>query len=326
MTEAPLAPPPRAEEAPGRFAELRLGRTRLAAHPLALLFPLALGKLGAPGDARALLIALCAHEGAHLVAARLLGIRVNALRLMPIGGALDLGNPYALGAGRLFAAAAAGPLGNLLAILALSTLSQLGALPASALLPHLRVNLSLMLFNLLPALPLDGGRMLFALLSPRLGPSRAAGIGLGAGRALAAALVALALLGWRATRRLNLTPVLAAVFLLAAGPGELRALTDTRVQALLNALRPLCKPVPARLFAVGADCDVRTALRAATPDAVALYAVFDGGRFLGLADERSLLTALAEGGDARAGGAVLPMARRPGPKPPRAAAVRAHFG
>ena len=275
--------------------ELRLGRTRLCLHPLTLLLPPLAMRLGLPGEARALLLGLAVHEGAHLLAARLLGVRVKRLTLLPFGGTMDVGNPYAMAPGRLFALALAGPLGNLAAILAAAGLAQAGLVGGEGFLRTLEANLSLLLFNLLPALPLDGGRMLFALLSPRLGRPRAARAGVFAGYAVAALLAVLALLGWRQAGRLNLSPLIAAAFLVAAAPRELRALTDTRVETLLNALRPAGAPVEARVVAVGSDCPVRDALRAASPDAVTLYAVYDGLRLTALSDDRQLLSAAAGG-------------------------------
>ena len=275
--------------------ELRLGGTALRLHPLTLLLPPLAARLGLPGEVKALLAGLALHEASHLLAAKLLGVRVNALTLLPFGGVLDVGNPYALAPGRLFALALAGPLGNLAAILVAAGLAQAGRLSPAGFRAALNGNLPLMLFNLLPALPLDGGRMLFALLSPRLGRARAARLGAAAGYAAAGLLSLLALLGWRQTGRLNLSPVFAAVFLAASAPGERRALADTRAQALLNALRPAGAPVPARLVAVGGDCTVREALRAAAPDAATIYAVYDGLALAALADDRRLLSAAAEG-------------------------------
>ena len=278
-----------------RTLELRLGGTRLRLHPLALLMPLLALRLGPPGDTAALLAALLCHETAHLAAAKLLHVRVNALTLFPFGGSMDIGNPYALSPGRLFAVALAGPLGNLLAVLAASALAQAGWLGPRPFLDALGANLTLMLFNLLPALPLDGGRMLYALLAPKLGRNRAARIGELAGYGVAAALAALSLLGWRRTGRLNLSPLFAGAFLLAAGPGERRALADTRARALLNALKPVGAPVPARVVAVGGGCAVREALACAAPDAATIYAIYDGPRLAGLTDDRQLITLAAEG-------------------------------
>ena len=55
----------------------------------------------------------------------------------------------------------------------------------------LQANLILMLFNLLPALPLDGGRTLYALLSPVIGRERAVETGILMGRILAGLMLAL---------------------------------------------------------------------------------------------------------------------------------------
>lgn len=281
---------------------LSIGRTRVRAHPLALMFPLAAVLLGAGTDAAALLIALIVHEGAHLLAARGLGVSVAQLRLMPFGGAISMENPYALAPARLLAVAAAGPVGSALALLAAAALAHWRALPPEFALALMRVNLTLLLFNLLPALPLDGGRMLYALLSPRLGQRRALDIGLWAGRAVAAWLTLGAILGAARSGRLNLSFLFAAVFMLSSARDERRALSDTRVEAVLGAMKPVRAPIPARLWAVGADCDLRAALRAARPDALTLYAVYDDSRLTSFTDDRRLLeAALARGPGIRVG-------------------------
>lgn len=269
-------------------------RLRVRAHPLALLFPLASAMLGERGDALALIVALAAHEGAHLLAARALGVGVRGLRLMPFGGAIAVDNLYALAPRRLFWVAAAGPAGSALALIASAALAHWGALSPALSVALLRVNLVLTAFNLLPALPLDGGRMLYALLFPRLGRERAVRVGIAAGRATAAALLVaaagMALLGGR----FNLSFALAAVFLLASADDERRSLSGARLQTVLNALRPMDRPVPARIWAVSADCSLRDALRASRPDALTLYAVYRGSRLSSFTDDRRLLEAALE--------------------------------
>ena len=270
---------------------LKLGRTRLRAHPLMLLFPLAMAALGVRGDGAALLAALACHEASHLLAARLLRVGVGQLRLMPFGGAIEMENPYALSPGQLLGVAAAGPLGSLAALVCGAALAHWGVLPPPMALSLIRTNLVLMLFNLLPALPLDGGRMLVALLSGRLGRDRAAEIGIALGRALAVALLALAAWTWLARGRLNLSLALCAIFLLASAPDERRALSGVSLRTMLNELTPLGDPIPARVCAVSEKCPVRIALRAADPRALTLYAVYSGDRLTGFVDDRRLLAA-----------------------------------
>ena len=69
-----------------------------------------------------------------------------------------------------------------------------------------------MLFNLLPALPLDGGRVLCALLSPHWGTERAVRVGVWIGRALAG-LMALAAVWGLFKGRINLTLAFGALYL-----------------------------------------------------------------------------------------------------------------
>ena len=153
-----------------------------------------------------------------------------------------------------------------------------------------------MLFNLLPALPLDGGRMLWAVLSERLGRERAVSVGLLAGRVVAALLLALAVLQAIAARRLNLSPAFAAIFILASAGDERDALSDAQLRACLGELRPIRTPVPARLWAVGGDCPARRALRVARADAITVYAVYENSRLTSLTDDRRLLQAILERG------------------------------
>ncbi len=286
---------------------LSIGRTRLDAHPLTLLYALAALMLGAREDAAALALGLAVHEAAHLLAARGLGVGVSGLRLMPFGGAIHMDNPYALPPSKLLLVAAAGPAANLLAIFAGASLAHWGLLEAGFALALARVNATLMLFNLIPALPLDGGRMLYALLYPRLGRERAAELGIWIGRGAAATLLGLAVCSAVALGQLNLSPVLAAVFMLASASGEREALSGARLGTVLSELKPLSRPVPARVYAVGGDCGAREALRVARPDALTLYAVYDGSRLSSFTDDRRLLELVLEGRD------EIPSTARPHP-------------
>ena len=283
---------------------LTVGRTKLLAHPLALLMPVLALALGAGSEALALTIGLAVHEAAHLLAARALGVGVSQLRLMPFGGAISLENPYAIAPGKLLAVAAAGPAGSLLCLILSAALAHWRALSPGLSLALIQANLVLMLFNLVPALPLDGGRMLYALLCERLGRAKAAELGILLGRITAAMLAGLALAMAILHRRVNLSLLFAAAFLLASAGDERRALSGADLRALLGTLKPVAQPMPARMVAVGEDCAARAALRAARADALTLYAVYSGSRLVRLTDDRRLLEALIAGGaDARVGDA-----------------------
>jgi Zn-dependent protease len=134
------------------------------------------------------------HELGHALTARRFGIGTEDITLYPIGGVARLQRmPRAPGAELLIALA--GPAVNLVIALALTAVQMLGLIgspsPWSPSLLGLFVddliliNVGLALFNLIPAFPMDGGRVLRALLSGWIGRERATFIAAGIGRGLA---------------------------------------------------------------------------------------------------------------------------------------------
>ena len=83
--------------------------------------------------------------------------------------------------GVLCLVALCGPLTNGLLACLSAALGWWGALPGEIVCLAVFTNLCLMAFNLLPALPLDGGRILCALLPPAAREGRAMGRAAGAG-------------------------------------------------------------------------------------------------------------------------------------------------
>lgn len=105
------------------------------------------------------LAACVLHEMGHVAAAAVFGGRVEKLSLTAVGAELRMAYPVPLSYGRDSLVAMAGPAANLLfGVLALA----LGWALAAAL------TLTVGLFNLLPILPLDGGRVVYGLLAGRL--------------------------------------------------------------------------------------------------------------------------------------------------------------
>lgn len=104
------------------------------------------------------------HEVGHVVAAMLFGGRVEALTLSVVGAELRICYPVMLTYGKECLVALAGPAVNLLLGIPL--------LCAEAYLPAM-ITLGLGVFNLLPVLPLDGGRVLYDLVADHFGLDRA---------------------------------------------------------------------------------------------------------------------------------------------------------
>lgn len=110
------------------------------------------------------LTACALHELGHGAAIRLLGGGIERISLTAVGAELALDGGRPLSYGRECAAALAGPGVSLLTAL-------LAARGKQFLLAGLSLGQGM--FNLLPVLPLDGGRALCLLLSGRLGADRA---------------------------------------------------------------------------------------------------------------------------------------------------------
>lgn len=113
----------------------------------------------------ALYVAVVAvHEAAHLLAAKLLRVPMVALNVHPIGTLARVRHEGA-GPGKTFVIAAAGPLANLVLWFLLGRVQVTPETLGAEFLSFARAfNLTLALINLLPGLPLDGGRMLRAVV------------------------------------------------------------------------------------------------------------------------------------------------------------------
>jgi stage IV sporulation protein FB len=134
----------------------------------------------------AIFLILVIHEIGHVVMARFLRLNVREIELLPFGGMVRIESIFELNPSNEIIIAAAGPVVNLLAILIYFLLIYTGVIPeGSESLFFIDANLLLAGFNLLPALPLDGGRILRAILSRQMGIKRATRIAATGGLILA---------------------------------------------------------------------------------------------------------------------------------------------
>lgn len=217
-------------------------------------------------------------------------MRIRRLRLTVFGAMAHIDNPYSISTPQLFAVSIAGPTANMLVILITAAMCHWRLLAPFSGAELMQINLILMLFNLLPALPLDGGRMLYALLTQILSRRRALELGIFLGRLLAVGLILLSFFGYWAHRYINLSPIFAAVFLLSSARDERQALTDSHLQTLMDCMHTPNEPIPVTMIAINADTPAETALRAALPDRVTLFAVYDHGHFSRIIDDRTILS------------------------------------
>ncbi|BDM73637.1 putative zinc metalloprotease Rip3 [Streptomyces nigrescens] len=139
---------------------------------------------------------LLLHETAHAATARRKQISVEDVTLWALGGMTRMGRPQTAAAA--FAVAVSGPLTSLLvggvalgAGIGLAQLTGWAEVPAVVLMWLGWANLFLGVFNLLPAVPLDGGRVVQAVLWWRTGDRERADLAASrSGQVLAVLLVA----------------------------------------------------------------------------------------------------------------------------------------
>jgi stage IV sporulation protein FB len=249
----------------------------------------------------ALFACVLAHEFGHIFAARAFGVATPYVTLLPIGGVAQL-ERIPEKPSEEFLIAIAGPLVNIaIAIVLMVGMSahldaqNLAAMESASISQIDRLaelNLFLALFNLIPAFPMDGGRILRALLATRLGHLRATEVAATIGQWCAFALGFLGLF-------YNPLLIFIAIFVYVAASSE----------AQLVSLREMSRNVPVSTAMVTEfvtltedehiDAAVQTLLRTSQGE----FPVVDGEhKLVGLLGRGEIIRALKElGPDARVG-------------------------
>jgi Zn-dependent protease len=236
------------------------------------------------------------HELGHSLVAKRYGITVYDIVLLPIGGVARLGRMPEKPSQELWVALA-GPAVNLalslitgpilLVALALRTIAGLPARMPSVTSPGwlnfvaflLMVNVSLFLFNMLPAFPMDGGRALRALLAMKFSYRRATRVAVAGGRLFAVAFAIVGVL----TANIFLTVVALFVFTGAGSEGQ-------------DAEEPAPAPAPAQLPVLLADTPAHLAFDRLLRSPYPVLAVVDnGGQFVGVVTRSSMERSWAAG-------------------------------
>ncbi|WP_181704501.1 site-2 protease family protein [Chthonobacter rhizosphaerae] len=237
------------------------------------------------------------HELGHAVAARRYGIETPDITLLPIGGLARLARMPEK-PGEEMVIAIAGPLVNV-AIAAILMLvgAQLdpGALaaveePQASFIDRLAaVNVFLVLFNLIPAFPMDGGRVLRALLALKLGRRRATEIAAAIGQGVAFVFGAMGLFGGNAILVFIAIFVYLAASAEAGQTGLMERARKMRVsEAMIRSFESL---TPTDTVDTAADALIRTTQRE--------FPVVDGGgRLRGFLSRDAMIRALKATGPA----------------------------
>ena len=236
------------------------------------------------------------HEFGHIAAARRYGIGTPEVTLLPIGGVASL-QRLPSDPSQELVVALAGPAVNL--VIGLVLIAVVGSVrpdeltqidnPNLSLISRLAVaNIFLAVFNLIPAFPMDGGRVLHALVAMRVGGPRATEIAARIGQALAFGLGFLGLFG-------NPLLVFIAIFVYIAAAAE------AQMSAAHESLKGVSvgEAMETRFTPVSIDANLGQAVDALLATAQHEFPVVDAfGKPIGLLTREDILGAVRKhGGD-----------------------------
>lgn len=282
------------------------GDTELKIHPA---FPvLCAGMLlTAHGEQLAPMLAvLLLHELGHVLAALALGVRVAAIELMPFGASARLEGWRQLRPWQASLIALGGPLMNLAMAMTAIFCVHGGLFSLEDAAAFVRSNLTLMLFNLLPALPMDGGRICAAWAGVWIGEQRALRVFSSLGVLLGLSAVALG--AWGLTRgTLNLTLFLTGSYLVYAALCERNTPAYTQLHRAMNNRTQLKSrgALPARHWVVREDLPLEQLVTHLSANCCHDFEVVDATmRAVGRLDEAKLLRALMDRPGSTAGEAA----------------------
>jgi stage IV sporulation protein FB len=135
---------------------------RIKIHFSTFLFGILLIFFGFAEEFFSIAFVLCLHEAGHILAAKRLKVEVLEVNVYPFGGVASLDPSIFIRPDLEILIALAGPFSNIFFAFLSEVISQIFHLEMEY---FIKANLMMAFFNLLPALPLDGGRAFKSVLS-----------------------------------------------------------------------------------------------------------------------------------------------------------------
>ena len=273
--------PSKAPPEPGGGKRGILGR--LTVHPLFFLVGIASAFTGGRLTFLSACFAAIEHECAHAFAARRYGFHLDKIQLMPYGAVIS-GDISGMGATEEVMVALAGPLANLLTGLMFTALWWFFPDTYPFTEAAAAISYSLFFVNLLPAYPLDGGRILNVALRPFLKGKtkyvlRAVTLAVSAG-----------ILGGFVYSCFTTPNFSMLVFALLLCAGAFGGSKYTRLH--FSRKKSFARGVEEKRIAISAACALKDGLRFLRDDRYLVFVLYDGEEFLGELSEGEYLSCL----------------------------------
>jgi len=260
----------------------KLREIEIHIHPTLFALLAMYAALGLVAQALLVFTLVISHELAHLLTARAYGFRVVALEIFPLGGVAHCNDTFEGRRVEESLMALAGPAWNILLLFCGQVLRWQGLWNGPLADDFVRLNFWLAAFNLVPVLPLDGGRVVRACAAGSFGFVRSTKTLARAGQLFGLGLVCGGLV---TTRLSNLAEgsvflVILGAFLWWAGGKEVATARLTFLRQLARKKEELVRKglMPGKVVTVRADTPLIRIVEELTPDRYALV-VLTGEKF-----------------------------------------------
>ena len=261
---------------------------------LVAMLPRQAGETGTPlhGVLTILLVFACVvvHELAHSLMARHYGVNVRAIVLLPIGGVSQM-EQMPEDPGQEIKVSVVGPLTSFALAATFLILASLADQSVhiwpffirdpQILASLFRINFFLGAFNIFPAFPMDGGRVLRGLLATRLGETKATKIAVEIGQALAILMVVYGLIH-------SLWLALIGVFIYLGAEGEEHA---TMLRAALRNV-PVTRAMLTDIHTVDPGDSLSSVVEKACHSLQADFPVVEGDSVIGILPKEVIFAAI----------------------------------
>ncbi len=233
------------------------------------------------------------HELAHILCAKLLNVQIDKVSIYPFGISARLKAGYIQSSEKEFFIAIAGPFCSLTLFWAFSyfyTKFQQITLSYAA-----DINLALCIVNLIPAIPLDGGRICKALLTLRFGIIRAYNFMLKFSRVVIALLLIFAILFIIVNKNFSL--ILICSFLLQNLVCEQKAISQIALKEIMSVKEKINTNLPTKVLCVPYERSASHILKQLSYDRFCVVNVLDKNcKIIKALTEVEVLEALTQNG------------------------------
>lgn len=213
---------------------IKWGGTTYSLHPLFVILMAAAAATGYIFELLTLFTIVLIHELGHVACAKAFGWTITEVKLLPFGGMAETDDGALSPAWQEWIVAVAGPLQNGLMILIAWYAEWMGWCSSEWAKGFIQANAFIGLFNLLPILPLDGGRMMQAVCSLWMSYHRTLLVGARVSLGCSAIMLLYSVCPVVVGGKLNINLLMLALFLLWTNWVELRNVPFRFIRFLMN--------------------------------------------------------------------------------------------